>query len=77
MADSDHASLTEGERAFLLALQDLGVAYLLVGMSAALIQGARGATEDLDLWAFKCACCARIIVSKRAANRMKDQARWS
>jgi hypothetical protein len=50
MADSDLASLTEPERAFLSALNDLGVRYLLVGMSAALVQGARGATEDLDLW---------------------------
>lgn len=50
MADSDLASLTEHERAFLSALNDLGVRYLLVDMSAALVQGARGATEDLDLW---------------------------
>jgi hypothetical protein len=45
-----HALLTEGERAFLLALNQLGVRYLVVGMSAALLQGARGATEDIDLW---------------------------
>ncbi len=49
MADSD-ATLTAGERAFLLALNDLGVPFLVVGMSAALLQGARGSTEDLDLW---------------------------
>jgi hypothetical protein len=47
MADS---ALSEGERTFLLALDELGVRYLLVGMSAALVQGARGATDDLDLW---------------------------
>jgi hypothetical protein len=46
----DPALLTEGERAFLQALNDLGVRYLVVGMSAALLQGARGATEDIDLW---------------------------
>ena len=50
MADSAPSSLTEGERSFLVALNDLGVHFLLVGMSAALIQGARGATEVLDLW---------------------------
>jgi hypothetical protein len=50
MAATDPASLSEGERAFLLALSELGIRYLLVGMSAALLQGARGATEDLDLW---------------------------
>jgi len=46
----DHALLTEGERAFLRALNEHGVRYLVVGMSAALLQGARGATEDIDLW---------------------------
>jgi predicted nucleotidyltransferase len=50
MADLDVNSLTPSERAFLLALNELGVRFMLVGMSAALIQGARGATEDLDLW---------------------------
>ena len=50
MAAFDSASLTEGERAFLRALSELGVDFLLVGMSAALLQGARGATEDIDLW---------------------------
>ena len=42
--------LAERERAFLLALDELGVRFLLVGMSAALLQGARGATDDIDLW---------------------------
>lgn len=50
MAAFDPASLTEGERSFLRALSELGVPFLLVGMSAALLQGARGATEDIDLW---------------------------
>ncbi len=50
MAAFDAASLTEGERAFLGALSELGVEFLLVGMSAALLQGARGATENIDLW---------------------------
>jgi len=49
MADSDD-SLTAEERAFLEALNDLGVRFLLVGMSAALLQGATLSTEDIDLW---------------------------
>ena len=47
MADS---VLAAGERALLAALNAIGVRYLVVGMSAALLQGARGATEDIDLW---------------------------
>jgi predicted nucleotidyltransferase len=50
MAAFDAASLSEGEQRFLQSLSDLGVRYLVVGMSAALLQGARGATEDIDLW---------------------------
>jgi hypothetical protein len=50
MGASDAAPLSEGELAFLGALTALDVRFLLVGMSAALLQGARGATEDLDLW---------------------------
>ncbi|MBX3232851.1 MAG: hypothetical protein KIT84_42485 [Labilithrix sp.] len=54
MADSDAPnaadSLSREERAFLTALNDLGVRYLLVGMSAALLQGATLATEDINLW---------------------------
>ncbi len=47
MADSP---LTDAERRFLLALERHGVRFMMVGMSAALLQGARGATEDIDLW---------------------------
>lgn len=42
--------LTPAERALLLALNALGVRYLIVGMGAALIEGAPGTTQDLDLW---------------------------
>ena len=41
---------TRAERALLLALDALGVPYLVVGISAALIEGAPGTTQDLDLW---------------------------
>lgn len=50
MDDADLAFLTDPERRFLEALNACGVRYLVVGMSAALLQGARGATEDVDLW---------------------------
>ena len=46
----DALALEPSERAFLEALQRLGVRYLVIGMSAALLQGARGVTEDVDLW---------------------------
>ena len=42
--------LTSAERALLEALNALGVPYLVVGMGAALIEGAPGTTQDLDLW---------------------------
>lgn len=47
MVDS---TLTAGEKRLLAELEARGVRYLVVGMSAALIQGARGSTEDIDLW---------------------------
>jgi predicted nucleotidyltransferase len=42
--------LTPAERTLVQALDDLGVRYLLVGMGAALVEGATGTTQDLDLW---------------------------
>jgi hypothetical protein len=42
--------LTPAERELLRALNTLRVRYLLVGMGAALIEGANGTTQDLDLW---------------------------
>lgn len=42
--------LTTAERALLEALNAMGVPYLIVGMGAALIEGAPGTTQDLDLW---------------------------
>lgn len=41
---------TAAERTLLEALNALGVRYLVVGMGAALIEGASGTTQDLDLW---------------------------
>jgi predicted nucleotidyltransferase len=42
--------LTSAEQALLRALHDLGVPFLLVGMGAALVEGAQGTTQDLDIW---------------------------
>lgn len=39
------SAFTEAERRFLLGLTSRGVRFLLVGMSGALVQGARGATD--------------------------------
>jgi predicted nucleotidyltransferase len=44
-----------------------GVRFMIVGMSGALIQGARGATEDIDLW-FENPSDARIAEAVRAAG---------
>lgn len=42
--------LTTAERALFAALGALKIRYLLVGMGAALLEGASGTTQDLDLW---------------------------
>jgi hypothetical protein len=43
-------ALTDVERAFLAALDDLGIRYMVVGLSAAVLQGADTVTADIDLW---------------------------
>jgi hypothetical protein len=43
-------ALNEAERIFFSSLNRLGVRYLIVGMSSALIQGAHGSTQDIDIW---------------------------
>lgn len=42
--------LTPAERALFEALNALGVRYLVMGMGAALLEGAPGTTQDLDVW---------------------------
>jgi predicted nucleotidyltransferase len=46
----DFSAFTEGERAVLEALNRRGVRFMLVGLSAAVLQGANTATRDIDLW---------------------------
>ena len=41
---------TEGERRLLEALRVRGVRFMVVGLSAAVLQGANTATRDVDLW---------------------------
>ncbi|MES1175352.1 MAG: hypothetical protein ABUL62_13610 [Myxococcales bacterium] len=43
-------ALTAAERRFFLRLNELSVPYLVVGLSAAVLQGADTATLDIDLW---------------------------
>ena len=43
-------AFTDVERRFLQELEARGVRYLVIGMTAAVLQGARGVTEDVDLW---------------------------
>ncbi|MBV9947644.1 MAG: nucleotidyltransferase [Myxococcales bacterium] len=46
----DFSAFTEGERALLEALTRRGVPFIMVGLSAAVLQGANCATRDIDLW---------------------------
>jgi len=46
----DDFALTPAERALLQALQRRGVRFVVVGMGAALLEGAPVATQDIDLW---------------------------
>jgi hypothetical protein len=43
-------ALTPAERQLFLALNSRGVRFILLGMGAALLEGAPVATQDLDLW---------------------------
>ncbi len=61
------STLTTAEQAFLLELERLGVRFMVVGMSGALIQGARGATEAIDLW-FEDVTDVRISEAARASG---------
>jgi len=59
--------LSTAEQTLLRELESSGVRYIVVGMSAALLQGARGATEDVDLW-FESADDPRIADAVRKAG---------
>jgi hypothetical protein len=65
MAGSE--ALSGGERRLLQELLARKLRFMLVGMSAALIQGVRGSTEDIDLW-FENLADPRIGEAVRAAG---------
>jgi hypothetical protein len=46
----DDFVLTPAERALFAALQRRGVPFLVIGMGAAVLEGAPVATQDLDIW---------------------------
>lgn len=47
---AEPSALTAAERAFFEALDRRGVRFMLVGLSAALLQGANVSTQDIDVW---------------------------
>lgn len=49
----DDFALTPAERRLFRALQERGVRFLIIGLSAAVLEGAPVATQDIDLW-FEC-----------------------
>ncbi len=61
------SAFTPAEQTLLRELLNRGVRFMIVGMSGALIQGARGATEDIDLW-FESPSDPRIAGAVRAAG---------
>jgi hypothetical protein len=60
-------ALTPAERALFEALNRQGVRYLLVGLGAALLEGAPMVTQDLDIW-FESSEDERIRVAARDAG---------
>jgi predicted nucleotidyltransferase len=46
----DFSALHDAERELLEALNRYGVRFMLVGLSAAVLQGANTATRDIDIW---------------------------
>lgn len=65
--EDDPDPLTRAERVFLRELDRQGVRFILVGMSAAALQGADLATQDLDLW-FQSLAAPGIEEAARAAG---------
>jgi predicted nucleotidyltransferase len=63
----DFSAFTAGERALLAALTAHGVGFMLVGLSAAVLQGANTGTRDIDIW-FEDTSDPRIGDAVREAN---------
>ena len=63
----DDFALTLAERRLIQALNDRGVPFLLVGLGAALLEGAPVATQDLDIW-FETTSDSRLAEAARDAG---------
>ena len=63
----DCSAFSDGERALLEALNRHGVRFMVVGLSAAVLQGANTATRRVDLW-FEDTSDARIGEAVREAG---------
>ncbi len=59
--------LTDAERRFLVELDKRGVRYMIVGLTAAALQGANTTTVDIDLW-FETTADPRIAQAAEAAG---------
>jgi hypothetical protein len=59
--------LTDAERRFLVELDQRGVKYMIVGLTAASLQGANTTTVDIDLW-FESTADSRIRDAAEAAG---------
>ena len=70
------SALTVAELRFLAELNAGGVSYLVVGLSAALLQGANTATQDVDLW-FESTADSRIGAAARAAGGIWVPGGWA
>jgi predicted nucleotidyltransferase len=67
MDDSSVSAFTDAERTLLDALCQRGVRFMIVGLSAAVLQGANTSTRDIDLW-FADASDPRIAQAVRDAG---------
>jgi len=65
--DSDDNPFTEEERIFLRELAISGTRFVLVGLAAAVVQGADTVTQDLDFW-FESPGAPAIGAAARAAG---------
>jgi predicted nucleotidyltransferase len=63
----DFSAFTPAERALLDALVRRGIRFMLVGLSAAVLQGANSGTRDIDIW-FEDTSDERIREAVREAN---------
>ncbi len=67
MPSSSDTPFTEQETALFRELEVRGVRFVLVGLAAAVLQGADTTTQDLDLW-FESLADPRIAQAARAAG---------